>query len=227
MKVKRLMGDTIEPRGIDIRSEDALVILSQQASSSAGWTENDARYLLDKINKLKKAGTWPSRLEGKPKTWERFCSEVLGYDAAYIQKIAEGVAVLEAQGVHAPTVRQAVDAATRAEVAKPQRTNSEGKLGNKNASKVRNDVDNVKVVSQGGNNADYLTARIARDHPAILARMKRGEFKSVRAAAKEAGLVRDEIRVLRDPHLAARALKRAFNRAEINMLIKALSEDTK
>ena len=31
--------------------------------------------------------------------------------------------------------------------------------------------------------ADYLTARIARDHPEILSRMKAGEFKSVRAAA--------------------------------------------
>jgi hypothetical protein len=82
-------------------------------------------------------------------------------------------------------------------------------------------------LKQYGTAAQYLTARLERDHPAIHERMKRGEYKSVRAAAKEAGLVRDEIRVLRDPHLAARALKRAFNRAEINMLIKALSEDTK
>jgi len=30
--------------------------------------------------------------------------------------------------------------------------------------------------------ADYLTARIARDRPDILDRMKAGEYKSVRAA---------------------------------------------
>lgn len=36
-----------------------------------------------------------------------------------------------------------------------------------------------------GETADYLTARIARDRPDILERMKAGEFKSVRAAAKE------------------------------------------
>jgi hypothetical protein len=34
-----------------------------------------------------------------------------------------------------------------------------------------------------GANAEYLTARIARDYPAILERMKAGEFRSVRAAA--------------------------------------------
>jgi len=31
--------------------------------------------------------------------------------------------------------------------------------------------------------ADYLTARIARDRPGILDRMKAGEYKSVRVAA--------------------------------------------
>jgi hypothetical protein len=45
-------------------------------------------------------------------------------------------------------------------------------------------------IMQRGNNADYLTARIARDRPDILARMKAGEFRSVRAAAREAGIVR-------------------------------------
>jgi hypothetical protein len=42
-----------------------------------------------------------------------------------------------------------------------------------------------------GETSSSLTARIARDRPDILARMKAGEFKSVRAAAKEAGIVRD------------------------------------
>ncbi len=41
----------------------------------------------------------------------------------------------------------------------------------------------------GTTNADYLTARIARDHKDIHRRMKTGEFSSVRQAAKEAGLV--------------------------------------
>ncbi len=59
---------------------------------------------------MKEADTWSKRLEGEPKTWERFCAEILGYDAGYIQKIAEGVAVLEGQGVKDATVKQALDA---------------------------------------------------------------------------------------------------------------------
>jgi hypothetical protein len=45
--------------------------------------------------------------------------------------------------------------------------------------------DNITLTPRG-TNADYLTARIARDHPDILAGMKAGEYKSVRAAAIEA-----------------------------------------
>ncbi len=42
-----------------------------------------------------------------------------------------------------------------------------------------------------GNQADYLARRIARDRPDILEGMKRGEYRSVRAAAKEAGIVKE------------------------------------
>ena len=42
-----------------------------------------------------------------------------------------------------------------------------------------------------GNRSTYLTRRIARDHPKILEQMKAGKFKSVRAAAKAAGIVKE------------------------------------
>jgi hypothetical protein len=43
--------------------------------------------------------------------------------------------------------------------------------------------------SSKGTNATYLTARLKRDAPDIATRLERGEFKSVRAAAIEAGIV--------------------------------------
>jgi hypothetical protein len=48
----------------------------------------------------------------------------------------------------------------------------------------------VVSLTRHGNGAAYLSARIARDRPDVLARMKAGEFKSVRAAAVAAGIVR-------------------------------------
>lgn len=47
----------------------------------------------------------------------------------------------------------------------------------------------IKADGVHGNNAEYLTRRIARDHPDIHARMKAGAHKSVRAAALDAGIV--------------------------------------
>ncbi len=41
-----------------------------------------------------------------------------------------------------------------------------------------------------GNSRAYLVRRIARDHPDILERMKRGEFVSVHRAAIAAGIVK-------------------------------------
>jgi hypothetical protein len=46
------------------------------------------------------------------------------------------------------------------------------------------------VTTNMGRGSDYLTARIARDHPDVLKRMRAGEFPSVRRAAIEAGIVK-------------------------------------
>ncbi len=80
--------------------------------------------------------------------------------------------------------------AARAEQAQPQRTFKEAMAGNKNAAKGENSSDNITaVLAKRVTDPDYLTARIARDRPDILARMKAGIFPSVRAAAKAAGLL--------------------------------------
>jgi len=57
-----------------------------------------------------------------------------------------------------------------------------------------NTVQDYNVNLNGGNSTDYLTARIARDRPDILERMKAGTYKSVRAAAIDAGIVKQHPR---------------------------------
>jgi hypothetical protein len=78
-----------------------------------------------------------------------------------------------------------------------------GKIAGNGRKKVRYN-DNEPTKPGRGNHASYLTARIARDAPAVLQRMKAGEFKSVRAAALEAGIIKAE-----DPvKLALRAVSK-------------------
>jgi hypothetical protein len=55
---------------------------------------------------------------------------------------------------------------------------------------VECDVQGYYNNLERGTDPEYLAARIARDHPDIQARIKQGEFKSVRSAAVAAGIVK-------------------------------------
>ena len=52
------------------------------------------------------------------------------------------------------------------------------------------DIIQVSVNGGGGTSADYLTARLKRDHDDIFQRLAAGEFSSVRKAAIAAGIVK-------------------------------------
>lgn len=52
------------------------------------------------------------------------------------------------------------------------------------------DIITVRTEAGGGTSADYLTARLKRDHGDIFQRLADGEFRSVRQAAIAAGIVK-------------------------------------
>ncbi len=107
---------------------------------------------------------------------------------------------------------------------------------NKNAAKAEKPAqetpkENNPVVSRvdskvqyGSTNADYLTARIARDNPQVFGQMKAGKFKSVRQAGIAAGIVKPTIQIPADPEAAARRLVRHFSPAEIDQLVATLRQ---
>lgn len=77
-----------------------------------------------------------------------------------------------------------------------------------------------------GNTADYLTARIARDRPDLLERMKAGEFRSVRQAARAAGFGAPTATVrLDDAAVAARTLRKYATAEFLARLVKELREE--
>ena len=78
-------------------------------------------------------------------------------------------------------------------------------------------------LSKGGN--DRLAARLKRDHPAIAARVANGEFKSIRAAALEAGIVKPMRSVPVDtPDAAIRALLRVFTVTDLAQALGKAAE---
>jgi hypothetical protein len=83
----------------------------------------------------------------------------------------------------------------------------------------------ITSTKRGETSAEYLTARIARDHPDILQRMQAGEFKSVAAAAKEAGIYPKRVSVnLVSAEKAARTLRRVASPEFIMSLMEALRD---
>jgi hypothetical protein len=80
------------------------------------------------------------------------------------------------------------------------------------------------IPTERGNSADYLAARIARDHPEILDEMKSGVFSSVRAAAVKAGIVKPKVQIPKEPEGAGRLILKHFDRDQVRELILVLEE---
>jgi hypothetical protein len=79
---------------------------------------------------------------------------------------------------------------------------------------------------QRGTDADYLVARLKRDFPAIFARMEAGEFRSVRAAALEAGIIKPEFRCACKPTLVARMIRQRFTPEQVAEVVRLLTDPT-
>lgn len=77
--------------------------------------------------------------------------------------------------------RQSLDPATRAECFTEDSLREQGRP----RKDEEGNPDVIRVSDRGyGTSTDYLTARIAKQHPEVHERMKAGEFPSVRAAAR-------------------------------------------
>jgi len=75
-----------------------------------------------------------------------------------------------------------------------------------------------------GETTTYLAARLARDRPDIKAQLDAGEYRSVRSAARAAGIVRPTATFYTDnPADAARAILKHFQGDSLATLISELS----
>ena len=108
--------------------------------------------------------------------------EASGMPRAFVEHLERGVALLQASGREGAISRDEAHAAAVAERA--QQAQAIGGHGGKRGQGAYGTFS-----KRGTNSAAHLTARIARDRPDVLARMKRGEFRSVRQAAIEAGII--------------------------------------
>lgn len=62
--------------------------------------------------------------------------------------------------------------------------------GDRRSQQARQDQGADRTLKRGSESADYIKARLRRDHPEIAKALERGEFRSARAAAIKAGIIK-------------------------------------
>lgn len=137
-------------------------------------------------------------------TWEQFCQDRLRKPSEEVEAMIAGV---EALGEDIPLPAIVATRVGRMSIAERIATApampTHGEVG-----RGRGRADNVRSIEAFGNSQSYLAARLKRDlddpkkiAPDVSARIKAGEFSSVRAAAIAAGIVKVKTPLQQIQHL--------------------------
>jgi len=142
-------------------------------------------------------------------SWDEFCRSWIGYEADQVETIISRRkrAQKKAGQYDGPEEAAEVD----------------GQIGN-----GRSRCSNQNTFNRGGGDTDYLTARIARDHPEVHEKMKAGDYRSVRQAAIDAGIIEDRTRVsfyADDPKRACKNIFKHMVREDIEQLHSRLTDE--
>lgn len=191
--------------------------LPRYCFAAADRTDSDCRGLAQLVRELHRDGFWQRLFPD----WETCCQALFQRPAAWVEQVVEGVRVLHSQGHQGEIPREHALAAAAAQA---QPLAHHGEIGNGRADESR--VDNIKS-TDGGTSQAYLLRRLARDAPEVLERVKAGEFKSARAAAIEAGIIRPvpTVRLVGDMAAVASRLCQHLTREQRIELIDLLAPD--
>lgn len=146
---------------------------------------------LQLLSDLLSAKAWEIAFADEPKTWERFVSEVLECEPAFINHLMLGGEVFfgtKKKVIEPPSIKELVHVGQAQEMAADAAVTpltAHGAIG-----RGRDRDDNIISKSGQGTSAEYLVRRLKRDAPEIAAALGRGEYRSARAAAIAAGIIR-------------------------------------
>jgi hypothetical protein len=193
--------------------------LPRYCQSVSDRTDSDCRGLALVVRELQRDGFWRQLFPD----WETCCEALFKRPAAWVEQVVDGVRVLHAQGHNGPIPQaQATAAQEHAQqmlaMESPQFARDGNPHGNPN---------NVRLKDHGqGNSAAYLAARLKKaDRDDLLSEIGPGKrFKSVRAAAIEAGIIHPvpTIRLVPDPVKVAAAIRKHLDQQQIASLVEEL-----
>lgn len=165
--------DEIGDKNAPVGSRPYIVYYEGRAEQYRDRLDNDVESLRSVLGKLEAAAAWKER---GSMSWGHYVAERFrldGDDLAAIRSAKPG-----------ESLRSTLRTAAVAKAAQPL-----AKHGVNQHSEGRDNI--TSTPKERGTSATYLAAKLKRDHPAIAADMEAGRYRSVRAAAKAAGIVRD------------------------------------
>lgn len=184
----------------EAQNEDELrTIFSLRYPKACHRLEGDAQEFARMVTEARKFQAWRlihDERTGEPfASFDTFCERELGRTLEEVEAVVEGVRLLGRSCTEA-------EAKTAAEVM--QRAPELAKHGGDRKTEAGRDQGRDATL-KNRRDSSYLAARLKRDHPEIAKRVEAGEFKSMRAAAIEAGIVR--------PPTPLDTLRRAWRKA--------------
>lgn len=167
--------DYLTPFSEAANDDELATILRLKYPRACSNLELDAGYFARMVQDVQKYQAW--RVIGF-RSFEDFCEAKLGKTINEVTQIVSGVRALQSQGREG--LISEVEATQAAlEFAPPLQPTGRPKKGSQRP-----------PLQKGSNSRDRLAARLKRDHPDIVKRIQAGEFKSIRAAAIAAGIVK-------------------------------------
>lgn len=160
---------------------------------SAFVADSDCRGLVGRVMELQRDDYWRQFSDD----WGEFCMEAFGRPAEWIEQVVEGVRVLHLQ--EPSRLKQPVPAAEAIEL--------KGHGGDRRSEQAQQDQGDNIPLKHRSTSADYIKARLRRDHPEIAEELEQGQHRSARAAGIAAGFIKDvpTVRMV-EPSKAAQAI---------------------
>ena len=186
--------------------------LPRYCFAAADRTDSDCRGLAQLVRELHRDGFWQRLFPD----WESCCQALFKRPAAWVEQVVEGVRVLHSQGHQGAIPQEQALAALK----------SHG--GDRRSEEARRDQvahSHLKPTSQQSSTSrGRLIPRLRRDHPEIADALDRGEFRSARAAAIEAGIIKPvpTVRLVDDAVKVAAAICRRTDQAQALAIARAI-----
>lgn len=230
-----LIVNYVEDDGHPCRSDDAIREEVKILDSGRVFSPTDLHRQLEAINDPNQFGQRPP--EVRALLAQAVLKQLLRLENVRTEVLVATLGLIRDQGLYVPPIDPVEGISPAGDFEQFVAANVDTNLKPEQAAQVQTllahgtnqhttGAYNCKLLNGHGNSAAYLGARLLRDHPSHHRRWQAGEFRSVRAAAIDAGIITaaPQLILTRDPVVSAQRIREQRSALWIEDLLAAISE---